>query len=81
LIEQQDGDYKSLPLRIFQSFYRASDEFQSPVTALALFTGEEKPVNTYFQSYHGTEVNFRYNIYSVRDADDEELRVEIEPEA
>ncbi|MDR2179213.1 MAG: hypothetical protein LBP21_02795, partial [Synergistaceae bacterium] len=32
LIEQQNENYKSLPLRIFQSFYRASDEFQAPVT-------------------------------------------------
>jgi hypothetical protein len=45
LIEQQDKDYKSLPLRVFQSFYRASDEFQAPVTALAIFTGTEEPIN------------------------------------
>jgi hypothetical protein len=74
LLEQQGKHYKSLPLRVFQSFYRASDEFQAPVTALALFTGKEKPINTYFQSYCGTELNFRYNICSVKDADAEELK-------
>jgi predicted transposase/invertase (TIGR01784 family) len=76
LIEQQDKNYKSLPLRIFQSFYRASDEFQAPVTALAIFTGTEEPINTYFMSYHGTEVNFKYNICCVRDADAEKLKLD-----
>jgi predicted transposase/invertase (TIGR01784 family) len=74
LIEQQDKNYESLPLRIFQSFYRASDEFQAPVTALAIFTGTEEPINAYSQSYHGTEVNFRYNIFSVKDIDAEKLK-------
>jgi hypothetical protein len=74
LIEEQNANYKSLPLRIFQSFYRASDEFQAPVTALAIFTGTEEPVSAYFQTYHGTEVNFKYNICSVKDTDAEKLK-------
>jgi hypothetical protein len=74
LIEQQNENYKSLPLRIFQSFYRASDEFQAPVTALAIFTGTEEPISAYFYSYHGTEVNFKYNICSLRDTDAEKLK-------
>jgi hypothetical protein len=74
LIEEQNTNYKSLPLRIFQSSYRASDEFQAPVTALAIFTGTEVPINTYFHSYHGTEINFKFNFYSVKDTDAEKLK-------
>jgi hypothetical protein len=74
LAEQQHEECKDLPLRIFQSFYRASDEFQVPVTSLAIFTGKEKPIGAYFQSYHGTEVNFKYNVYSVAEANAEELK-------
>jgi predicted transposase/invertase (TIGR01784 family) len=50
---------------VFQSWYRASDEYQIPVTALVIYTGEAKPVNTYFREWHGTSVNFKFNIYSV----------------
>jgi hypothetical protein len=74
LIEEQNTNYKSLPLRLFQSFYRASDEFQAPVTALAIFTGTEEPINAYFHSYHGTEINFKFNFYSVKDTDAEKLK-------
>jgi hypothetical protein len=74
LIEEQNANYKILPLRIFQSFYRASDEFQAPVAALGIFTGTEEPINVYFQSYHGTEVSFKFNIFSVKDADAEKLK-------
>ena len=74
LIEQQHEDYQDLPLRIFQSFYRASDKFQVPVTALAIFTGNEHPVDTYDRAYHGTEVHFKYNAYNVMDTSTEALK-------
>jgi hypothetical protein len=74
LAEQQHEKDDTLPGRLFQSYYRASDEFRIPVTALARFTGKEKPVGNYFRSYHGTEVNFKYNIYSVMEANGEELK-------
>ncbi|MDR3331550.1 MAG: hypothetical protein LBT08_02880, partial [Synergistaceae bacterium] len=45
LIEQQHEQDDTLPLRIFQSWYRASDEHAIPVTALAIFTGSAHPVN------------------------------------
>jgi hypothetical protein len=75
LIEQQHemGD-KDFGLRMFQSFYRASDEFQVPVTSLAIFTGPGGSVDSYSWSWQGTSVNFGYNVYSVAKADVEELK-------
>jgi hypothetical protein len=79
LIEQQhrtdgkefDSDFG---LRMFQSFYRASDEFKVPVTSLAIFTGQSGLVDNYSWSWQGTSVNFGFNAYSVAKANAEELR-------
>jgi hypothetical protein len=74
LIEQQHETDKTIGLRMFQSFYRASDEFQVPVTSLAIFTGPARPIGSYFWSWLGTSVDFRYNIFSVAEADAEKLK-------
>jgi hypothetical protein len=74
LIEQQHAEDKNLPLRMFQSYYRASDEYSVPVTSLAIYTGKAEPVNTYTREWQGTSVNFRYNVYSVDGADAEDLK-------
>jgi hypothetical protein len=74
LVEQQHEKDESLPLRMFQSYYRACDEYASPVTSLAIFTGGAKPVDTYTNMWYGTSVSFTYNIYSVLGADAEELK-------
>ena len=80
LIEQQHEEDKSIPLRVFQSWYRASDEYQFPVTALVIYTGGAKPVNTYSHEWHGTSVIFVYNTYCVpKDADVEELKRDKRP--
>ncbi|GHV39892.1 hypothetical protein FACS1894187_20340 [Synergistales bacterium] len=73
LIEQQDKKNKDLPLRMFQSWYRASDKYNVPVTSLAIYTGTTKPANTYTKEWQGTSVNFIYNAYSVAEADEEML--------
>jgi hypothetical protein len=79
-VEQQHEEDKSLPLRVFQSWYRASDEYQFPVTALVIYTGGAKPVNIYIREWHGTSVNFMFNIYSVPDeANAEELKRDERP--
>jgi hypothetical protein len=79
-VEQQHEEDKNLPLRVFQSWYRASDEYKFPVTALVIYTGGANPVNTYFREWHGTSVNFMFNIYSVPDdADAEELKRDERP--
>ncbi|MDR3264394.1 MAG: hypothetical protein LBT15_00140, partial [Synergistaceae bacterium] len=74
LIEQQHRKDENLPLRMFQSYYRASDEYTLPVTSLAVYTGKTEPVNTYYREWQGTSVNFRYNVYSVDEADAETLK-------
>jgi hypothetical protein len=74
LVEQQHEEDKTLPLRMFQSYYRASDEYAIPVTSLAILTGGAKPINMYTSSWYGTSVSFTYNIYSVPRADAEELK-------
>ena len=81
LVEQQHEEDKSLPLHVFQSWYRASDEYQFPVTALVIYTGGAKPLNTYYREWHGTSVNFMFNTYSVPDdANVEELKRDSENE-
>jgi hypothetical protein len=65
LLEQQHRKDNTLPFRMFQSYYRASDQYSLPVTSLAIYTGKTKPVNAYFREWLGTSVNFIFNIYSV----------------
>jgi hypothetical protein len=74
VIEQQHREDASLPLRLFQSFYRASDEYSLPVTSLAIYTGKTEPVDTYYREWQGTSVNFKYNVYSVDETDAEKLK-------
>jgi hypothetical protein len=73
LVEQQHEKDDTLPLRIFQSYYRASDEYALPVTSLAIYTGKTEPIDTYAREWQGTSVNFKYNVYSVDRADGDEL--------
>jgi hypothetical protein len=74
LLEQQHKKDDTLPFRMFQSYYRASDRYLVPVTSLAIYTGKTEPVNIYFREWHGTSVNFKYNAYSVDRADANELK-------
>jgi hypothetical protein len=74
LIEQQHEEDNALPLRIFQSYYRASDEYALPVTSLAIYTGKTEPVDTYIREWQGTSVYFKYNVYSVNRADADGLK-------
>jgi hypothetical protein len=73
-IEQQHEFDKDLALRMFQGYYRMSDRLRVPVTSLAILTGNIKPVNTYVTSCYGTELNFKFGVYHVPSADEEELR-------
>jgi hypothetical protein len=58
---------------VFKSWYRASDEYEIPVTSLVICTGDAKPVNTYASEWQGTSVSFRYNVYGVSETDAGEL--------
>jgi hypothetical protein len=72
-IEQQHAHDKDFALRMFQGYYRMSDQLQIPVTSLAIFTGNIKPVGMYSTECYGTALDFRYVIYHVASADAEEL--------
>jgi predicted transposase/invertase (TIGR01784 family) len=72
-IEQQHAYDKDFALRMFQGYYRMSDKLMIPVTSLAIFTGNIKPVEAYKVSCYGTKLDFRYNFYHVADADADEL--------
>ncbi|MDR1515576.1 MAG: hypothetical protein LBS45_07770 [Synergistaceae bacterium] len=74
MVEQQHEDDDTLPLRIFQSYYRASDEYALPVTSLAIYTGKTEPIDAYVREWQGTSVYFKYNVYSVNKADGYELK-------
>jgi hypothetical protein len=74
LVEQQHEKDDTLPLRIFQSYYRASDEYAVPVTSLAIYTGKTEPIDTYAREWQGTSVNFKYNVYSVDSTDGGDLK-------
>ncbi|MDR1379484.1 MAG: hypothetical protein LBJ36_10600 [Synergistaceae bacterium] len=73
-VEQQHKKDKELGLKVFQNYYRASDQLQIPVTSLAIFTGPDKAIDTYSSLCYGTELNFRYSIYHVASANEEELK-------
>jgi hypothetical protein len=65
LLEQQHEEDKTLPLRVFQSYYRANDEYALPVTSLVIYTGASDPADTYVREWQGTSVHFKFNAYSV----------------
>ena len=72
-IEQQHAYDRDFPFRMFQTYYRMIDRFRTPVTSLAIFTGNTRPVSEYSKECYGTELFFRYNVYHVRSADVKEL--------
>jgi hypothetical protein len=72
-IEQQHAHDKDFALRMFQGHYRMSDQLQIPVTSLAIFTGNIRPVDMYRMVCYGTELHFKYGICHVASADVEEL--------
>ena len=74
IIEQQHNDSENFPLRMFRSWYRASDEHRIPVTSLVIYTGHAKPVDNYSLEWQGTSVNFRYNVYSVERVNADDLK-------
>jgi hypothetical protein len=79
VVEQQHEEDKTLPLRVFQSWYRASDEYAIPVTSLAIYTGRAKPINAYTWAWRGTSVNFAFNVYSVAEEEEEKLKMDKRP--
>ena len=65
IIEQQHNPKKELAERVFESWYRARDEHQIPVTCFVVYTGHVKPADNFHSEYEGTSVSFKFNVYSI----------------
>ncbi|PAV31117.1 hypothetical protein CIL05_00205 [Virgibacillus profundi] len=64
-IEVEGKDGADFPKRMFRYFYRIYDKFDREIYAIALLTDAEKSTyhNQYRYSFHGTELEYTYNIY------------------
>ena len=74
VIEQQHAYDRNFARRMFEGFYRVSDQLKTPVTSLAIFTGNIREESRYEYDCFGTRLAFEYNSYSVATADTGELR-------
>jgi hypothetical protein len=73
--EAQHRDDEELPTRIFQTFYRMTDNLKEKITALAIFTGDAKDRNEYrYSDFDNLLLSFRYNTYHILSHDIESLR-------
>jgi len=76
-LEIQGHPDKQFPERMFRYYYRMFDRYQKPITALAIFTGQDgknMPKN-YEYSFWGTHVMYRYNTFCVAELTEEALAV------
>ena len=66
---------KTFAHRMFRYWYRIYDRFEVDITALAVFTGgkNQKKPDTFYKSFLGTEVSYKYNTYHVLDHSEKEL--------
>ncbi len=77
-LELQDQMKPDFAERMLTYYYRVTDKFNVPVTAIAILTGkltEEMQANRgfYTRSFLGTEISYRYNSYHILDNTGAEL--------
>jgi predicted transposase YdaD len=73
-IEQQHKNDESLALRMFDTYVRLREKRRVKTTGLAIYTGDAKDVNTYFDSCYGFKVSVEYNTFHLPSKTLEELR-------
>ncbi|MFD1362064.1 hypothetical protein [Lentibacillus salinarum] len=67
-IEVQGTAEEDFGKRMFRYFYRIYDRFDRDVYALALITDHEaEHANGFHYSFHGTKVDYTYNVYNFQD--------------
>ncbi|GGK04845.1 hypothetical protein GCM10007063_28950 [Lentibacillus kapialis] len=67
-IEVQGAAGEDFGERMFRYFYRIYDRFNREVYALALITDREaEHANGFHYSFHGTKVDYTYNVYNFQD--------------
>ncbi|MEO6190788.1 MAG: hypothetical protein ABIO44_10960 [Saprospiraceae bacterium] len=61
--------------RMFVYYYRILEKNNKPITALAIFTDEDKNYhpNEYVGDYFGTKLSYRFNTYKIMDQIESEL--------
>ncbi|WP_221394658.1 hypothetical protein [Dyadobacter sp. NIV53] len=71
-IEVQGYDDKDFASRMFTYFYRILDKYGKPVTAIAIFTDDNKNFHpTLFEyEYLGTKTTFQFNTYKIIEQDE-----------
>ena len=74
-VEVQGYRDPNFALRMFQSAYRIKDRFSRPLTAIAIYTDDNRSqhVSEYREAFMGTEIIYRFNAYSLIDYSTEEL--------
>ena len=78
-IESQHEDDESFALRMFETYVRLREKRRVKTTGLAIFTGNAKDVNTYFDSCYGFKVSVEYNTFHLPSKNLEELRRDKRP--
>ncbi|TDS11907.1 RpnC/YadD family protein [Sphingobacterium paludis] len=81
-IEVQSSKGKGdLAARMFQYFYRITDKYHVPVTAVAILADGHKDYRpgVYVQEFMGTSLQYRFNCYKILDHDAVTLRANSNP--
>ena len=73
-VEVQSYRETNFAERMFSYFYRIYDKYGPLLTTLAIYTGSERhPPDTFRYELFGTEVTYRFNTFSVRQAVEKDL--------
>jgi len=80
-IEVQGYPDKTFAERMFRYYSRIYDRYQAPVTALAIFTGQNGKTmpNCYTYNFLGTSLVYKYNTCCITDYTDEDLMASNNP--
>ena len=74
-IQGDTSERLEFPERMYEYFYRIRDRYRKPVSAVAIFTGQDgKDMPCcYTYEYRGTQLTYKYPTLSILDFSDEEL--------
>jgi hypothetical protein len=75
-IEVQGSRDKNFAKRMYTYHYRILDKYDKPITSLAILTDKHKSYkpNVYAYEFMGNELFYKFNVYKILDADEEELK-------
>jgi len=73
-VEQQHRNDEDFALKMLELYVRLREKSRTRTTALAIFTGDAKAVDTYVDFCYGVELTFRYNIFYLPEKSIDDLR-------